>query len=165
MKDTSYVYRIASTVITDSRAFFSGNVEPEERVVPSPKVWKLLLVTHSGILSEIPAVSESLREKKANPNSDPSASACKSALLDLSENEVSPADVHPLGTCRGPRCAIGFQFLERRSARQSGLQEPPLCRREVTIATMVDFSPARMGWHLPQSSNGFLYFRTWRWKF
>ncbi len=83
--------------------------------MPSPKVWKLLLVTHSGILSEIPAVSESLREKKATPNSDPSASACKSALLDLSENEVSPADVHPLGTCRGPRCAIGFQFLERRS--------------------------------------------------
>src|SRR5258706_7774833 len=36
MKDTSYVYRIASTVITDSRAFFSGNVELEERVVPSP---------------------------------------------------------------------------------------------------------------------------------
>ena len=103
MKDTSYVYRIASTVITDSRAFFSGNVELEERVVPSPKVWKLLLVTHSGILSEIPAVSESLREKKANPNSDPSASACKSALLDLSENEVSPAPMFtPWGHAAAP---------------------------------------------------------------
>src|SRR5258708_17645140 len=125
MKDTSYVYRITSTVITDRRAFFSGNVGLEERVVPSPKVWKLLLVTHSGILSEIPAVSESLREKKATPNSDPSASACKSALLDLSENEVSPADVHPLGTCRGPRCAIGFQFLARRSAQPSGRHKTP----------------------------------------